>query len=345
MKLYYEELKSLLFTIPYLEMEEHKINRIKTYAIVQCSASKSIYNYMEFYEPKMKSLYSEKYNKKLFTIAPLLVDLNELEEVNDDFLPFLLGEARKENAVVFFHSYFEFDELHTYFQKMTMASTPVAETLYEDNVEYEQNISFFYTAKSLPNHIRSSVISGEKFREYFSPILAYIVPKVDNLEVINLYMAIKDYTELMSSTYNLNEEVSIIKDVSSMEYLEIPNHIYITPQQIEVFDEIATEKFIDKFLVELKEDGYKFSYDDKELRYRADEAVKIVDELKLKTDGETAHFILINLYLPNDFLLQKQMKFLSKLKESESYGERIELLKKMLAEVKRKYFNRNNNAR
>jgi len=330
---YYTELYNLLFNYPHINKKPNTNKNIKLYAIVHCGASEDVYNQMQYYYPPMKSLYAEKYKEKLYTIAPVLIDLNYLEEINDDFIPYLLTQARIENAVVFFHSNYDFHELYEYFYKLTMASTPTFETLYNQEPTYEENISFFYTAKAFPKHLRSSLISEEKLREYFSPVITYIIPAIDDLSRVYIYSANESFSSMRSIKHFLLELPNILNISTPKEnYLKIPEHIYITPSQIKVFDIIATEKFIHTFLVELKNDGYMFPYDDKEQIHRAKDAVEVADKLNLTTDGETAHCILINLYLP--ITLKKQVNFFTEISKRNTFGERMDLLEQLLVKAK-----------
>ena len=338
---YYSELYNLLANYPHINKKTIANQNIKLYAIVHCGASKDVYNEMQYYYPPMKSLYAEKYKEKLYTIAPVLIDLNCLEEINDEFIPYLLTQARIENAVVFFHSIYDFNELYEYFYKLTMASTPTFETLNNEEPMYEENISFFYTAKAFPKHLRSSLINKEKLREYFSPVITYIIPVIDDLSRVYIYSANEDFSGMRSIKHFLLELPNILNISTPKEdYLKIPEHIYITPKQIKVFDTIATEKFIHTFLIELKNDGYVFPYNDKEQIQRAKDAVEVADKLNLKTDGETAHCILINLYLP--ISLKKQVNFFTEIKKRDTFGERMDLLEKLLVQAKA-YYRENTN--
>ncbi len=92
------------------------------------------------------------------------------------------------------------------------------------------------------------------------------------------------------------------------------------------------EFFIQRFINELEEDGYKFNLSIGDKFLRAREALEIADNLGFKTDELAAHCILISFYSQTS--LKKDSAFLDNIKQRITYGEKLDIITDRLRTLK-----------
>ena len=259
-------------------------NNLESYAIVDTLRDNEVQEEMVFSNLEYLDLWDKRLTRNEQDVPLYLVKL----ERHSHLVEYLL-ESHSKGLATYFMSAYSLEELRAYYSKFTFPKIEAKRG------EFTRGILGFYDAHVLTNYI-STLYNSEKIEEFFAPSPLWFVPDLKDENLLSLhYINAQEILNSLPITMS-REGIKSLEElyISKREVELIAKDRVIDFTQVEEFNLLEREKFVDAVFEEFEEEGFGFMVDAE--KWKALTLTTLLDEAKslgLESEAGAYHYILL----------------------------------------------------
>jgi len=311
----------LLFTLP------STTPPLKVYAIADSARDESLKERILASDIAYLDLWHEELWENELSYPLYLVEL----KAKDPLTGYLLSK-HTECIATYMISPYSLQTLQSYYSMFTYVDIEIQEA------EPQKGIFGFYDPNILPNYIQT-LYSQEKIDEFFAGVTMWLVPDVKDIR--RLYIAYRDKDHTHIEDVWLDLEPFLHKSSPSLNFdsvtfptepnLDLYTHdVVIDYRQIEIFDKMEQEKFVNGVLEEFEIEGYLFHRGKEANRELAFNLFHEAKDIGILSEAGIYRYILLGLTALKPM---RELVYYQHIADASNEEAKIEIMDQIISEI------------